>query len=343
MIMVLDNRGNMEFKGVKMKGNYKFVFIGLDSIENKYLYGGFDDHSYSTAIFLPNFCRKVAKAWTIYGNNQSKIKKTISFLYFDRFIKTKINQLGWKVDDNIIFIIYSWDYDSYGHVLTQYLRSHFSNGKLVCYFIDLIKRHNLIIEEVRKQFDLLVTFDEVEAEKYGMSYCLEPFSMHLLKEFPRNREFKWDITLVASAKDRYEQIIKAFGLFTSKGFICDFHITQVPERERLYSDKIHYGSLAFEEVLSHVVQSRCVLELIQNNAYSPTTRFSESMLLNRNLLTNAPYFKEKKDIFPNVIFFENLEDIPFDRVKNKLNNVSKNYEDFFSEKRMMETILSNLP
>lgn len=326
-----------------MKDNYKFVFIGLDSIENKYLYGGFSDHVYSSAIFLPNICRKLAKAWTLYGNNNSNFKKSIFSLYFNQLIKNKLNRLGWGYSENIIFVIYSWDYDSYGDVLTEYLRKSYPRCKLVCYFIDLVRRHKLVvIDEARKQFDLLLTFDEVEAKKYGMSYCLEPFSMHLLKEFPKNKEIKWDITLVASAKDRYEQIIKAYELFSSKGFTCDFHITQVPKGERLYSHQIHYGSLTFEEVLSHVVQSRCVLELIQNNAYSPTTRFSESMLLNRKLITNAPYFEDKKDIFPNVIFFENLEDIPFEQLKNKMQDISREYEEFFSEEAMMRTILDKL-
>lgn len=320
--------------------NHKFAFISLNSIENKYMYGGFDEYDYSISLFLPNTIRKMAKAYTFYSKGKSKIVKFLERMYFDKYILKRIKEKGWTTSERIVFIIYGRDYESYGENIVDYLKERFSDSKIVCYFVDLLSKHRVDLLRTRELFDELFTFDQKEADKYGMKYCMEPFSTVRLKEIT-DAQIKWDITFVASAKDRFDDIIQIYKILKEKGFSCDFHITQVPKEKQVYKKEIGYSPLNFEELLEHVVQSKCILEIIQGEAYSPTTRFSESVLFNKMLLTNVPYFRDHEE-YSNIIYFDDISNIPFDRIRDSAEIDYERCAELLSNKRMMETILSQL-
>lgn len=321
-----------------MRRPEKFVFIGLDSIENKYLYGGFDTHAYSVAVFLPNTIRKVAKAHTLYCCSDNRLTAAVSMSYFSSCIGGRVKQKGWENKDNICFIVYSRDYESYGDILVKYLREEYSNCSIVCYFVDLVRVHHVDIHHVKTIFDAVFTFDQGEAEIYGINWCLEPFSVSRLSRINLDLPMKWDVSLVAAAKDRLDMIIELYEAFRQNGLICDFHIARAPKEKRLYKDEIDYAPLGFEDLIRHVVQSKCVIELVQDGEYSTTTRFSEALLFGKMLLTNAPCLKEKAAEYDNIVYFEKIEDIPFERICHRVEYDREKYVRMLSNKQMMKTI-----
>ncbi len=320
----------------------KFVFIGLDNIENRYLYGGYDYHKYSTAVFLPNNIRKVAKAFTLTKVKGRPLEMPFANQYYKRRIQNRIEQKGWQDADDLVFVIYSRDYESYGDGLVDFLRITYHHATIVCYFVDLIASHVVDIDHVKHICDGVFSFDQGEAEKYGIKWCMEPFSYVMLDRMNKNLPMKWDVTMVAAAKDRMPQIIELYEALRERGFICDFHVARAAEEEMVYEDEIDYHPIGFEELIRHVIQSKCTIELLQGDAVSPTTRYSETLLLDRMLLTNCAYLKDKQDEYENIIYFEKVEDIPFKRICQRVSLDREKYRYFLSNKAMMQTIAKGL-
>lgn len=315
----------------------KYLFICLDNIENRYLYSGYNEYDDSAVVFLPNKIRLMCKAITLSGLSKNVIYKYMARIFFSLHIEKKILSLGWSLEEEYCFIIYARDYESYGDSIVWFLRDKYKTSKIVCYFVDRIDRHIVELEHVNDIFDAVFTWDKAEAEKYGLEWCKEPFSTVLIDKLDRNVPMRWDVTLVAHAKDRLPSIMKLYERLRKEGFICDFHLVGVPKEERVYEDDIEYKPLSFEGILEHVMQSKCVIEVLQKNTSSPTTRFAEATLLNRMLLTNSQYFKECNE-YSNVIYFEALDDIDFDRIYEHPKLDMEMCKKSFSNRQMIKTI-----
>ena len=99
---------------------------------------------------------------------------------------------------------------------------------------------------------------------------------------------------------------------------------------RKYKDRISYEGLTFTELLRHVLSSKCIAEIMQDNGSSPTTRYTEAMIFEKNLITNCGYFCDERRRTNNIFYFKDIEDI--DKFKNLIveNNSDFNKEDFYS-------------
>lgn len=68
---------------------------------------------------------------------------------------------------------------------------------------------------------------------------------------------------------------------------CDFHIFEVNEKEKRYSNGINYNKwLPYKEVLKRMHRSRCVLEILQKPGEGPTLRSTEAIVYNKKIITN---------------------------------------------------------
>lgn len=291
-------------------------------------------------ILLPGAVRRIAKAGTMIGFDHFELSSVLLKKHFDCYIKREIYKKKW--DDAICFILYGRIYESYGSSIIRYLRKNYQNCKIVVYLGDLVSRHKISLEKMKKEIDAVFSFDKGDAKKHRLIWCLEPFSAEILKsEVFINQETKWDVTYVGTDKGRYDSIIRLYEKLRDFGFRCDFHIIGVEHKLGCYSNEIGAVPLSFMELLQHVNSSKCILEIVQAGEQSPTTRFSEAMLFGKYLLTNCDYFRDKNNRPPNVIYLKNIEEIDsIDlQIIMEISHYDKEkYIEMFSIKNMVKTI-----
>ncbi len=167
----------------------------------------------------------------------------------------------------------------------SYLKQLYPDAKLVFFLQDLFKNYNYPIEI----FDLVLSFDQGDCEKYGFIYHPLVFSEYSGEQDLPNS----DVYFLGQAKDRLEEILSVYEYLKRKGLKCDFHITNVlPEKQR-YTDEIDYNSkFTYEKNLQHVLHSKCVLEIMQHGGLGMTQRAVEIVGLDKMLLTNNARIKE---------------------------------------------------
>lgn len=265
--------------------------------------------------------------------------KIIRKLYFNRIYH---NELTFCNDvtcaDDLVVIILARLYEQYGESMLCYIREKFPKCKIVIYMTDLVCTMRFSLDKAKEDFDFLFSFDKEDAEKHNIYYLLGPFSARLLEKLPEVQEPEYDVTFVGAAKNRYNCLISLYETLIQKGLKCNFRITGVPETHRRYSEEIAYQRIDFEEVLMLVKQSRCVLEVLQEGGYSSTARYAEAMLLGKNLLTDCRALSEEENKEQNIFYFQNIEDIPFEKLRQEQAYDRNKYVEKFSIQSFIHTI-----
>ena len=83
------------------------------------------------------------------------------------------------------------------------------------------------------------------------------------------------------SKDRLPLLSKAYDQLTKAGLKVFFYLTQVPKKERTELPGIVYSDtfMSYREMLYHSVNTRCMLDITQNNQQGYTSRFLEACYL----------------------------------------------------------------
>ena len=199
------------------------------------------------------------------------------------FDTSKINP-----DDNLYFVFYEGFRPAYSRNYLKHLRKKYKNCKLIhcfrnpvrSYHVRLLKRWSF----VKDCFDISVTLNRADAEMLGIFFC--DYWPCLLPEKDFEPENASDVFFVAQAKDRLPMILDVFERLSAAGLKCNFHITGVPESEQRYSDVIHYNRwISYDEVLQHVKNTKCVLEILPFGQHYSSLRVCEALWYHKKLLT----------------------------------------------------------
>lgn len=183
---------------------------------------------------------------------------------------------------------------AYDESSLKYFRKKYRHAKLIHYFLNTFSGDSAWLaytwSRVKHLYDAGITFNRLDAEKYGLLYLDYRVGFKPDKQFqPENAS---DVFLVASAKDRVAKFLDVYECFSEAGLKCDFWIVGVPENEQKYSDKIHYNThLSYDEVCQKVVNTKCVLEILPFGQNYSSVRPYESLWYHKKLLTtniNAP-------------------------------------------------------
>lgn len=298
----------------------KYVFVCADISFLTLQYRDFEVKDGYFLVTTPGRNRLIIKALNIAGLYKVKELDCLTYSYLDKcFSKLHDNT------ENYCFILYSRTYEDFRSTLIRYLRKRYKACQIVVYYGDLISRHRFNISDAKKDADLVCSFDSDDAANNSVEWVLEPFSESVVdidELSPKRNPIIWDVTFVGHAKNRFNKIIKMYELLTESGLKCDFHITGVDDKDRVHNDSISYEPLNFMDLLRHVVSSKCILEIMQDKGVSPTTRYTEAMLFGRNLLTDCKAFKDGDECPPNVIYYENSDDL----TKKVIEDITKYHE-----------------
>ena len=321
--------------------NHHYVFVGTDNDFFRTLYKGFEEKSDCTLqLIAPTtmkrpFIDKVltSKKIPLY-NFRLAIRENINFRSLMK--SQNDNQLG-NYKSNIV-IIYSRVYERFGTAVLKYYRKRYSNCKLVCYYGDLIECHCCDIQDIKKHFDLVASFDKEQAAKYDIAYIHEPYSYT-----PKENKVApiYDIFFVGAAKGerRLNMIHKIYNRLSSLNFKCLFYIVGVDEKNQINRQIIYNQPIPYHDVIEKIQKSRFILEVMQDDAVSPSSRFSESVIFNKGLITDCRVFTDDF-LPPNVIRFNKIEDIDTEKIE-KL-SFSKNDLEKYRYPLSIDNMITNI-
>lgn len=227
----------------------------------------------------------------------------------------------------------------------NYLRKTYPNCKLVITFRDQYERKkgrfkDLEIEDLFKKFDLVMSYDKGDCEKYNMIYFNLEASLKQLEKAP---DYPWsDVVFVGRAKGRIERIIRAYDILSSAGLKCYFYVVGEKDVKHhgdiIFTDKI----MPYEDMLNNTINSRCVLELSQNREYGFTSRAQEAIMYNKKLITDSLIVREQR-FYPSkdILFINDVNEINPEFVKDS-SVVDYGYDGDYSPVRLIENIESHI-
>lgn len=261
---------------------------------------GFYEVAYSDLYNLPN---------VVYFKNyidsiNSKIKHLLIRINFNLklndFIKTPFSKLvypwlfphSFKEDRPLCFIFFGTQFAIINTSYLDYLRKRYPNVKLVLYMQDIVASLPYYdIKSYKKNFDIVLSYDKGDCEKYNLVYFPTPFSKIDIDKLPKVDE-DMDVYFCGAGKTRYPEIFKAYVKCKNQGLKCKFFLMGVPLDKRIDGEGLVYDKrISYEMNLAYAAKSKCILEIMQENADGYTPRLWEAIMLNKHLLTNNSAIK----------------------------------------------------
>lgn len=310
---------------------YNYIVLGSDWDLYKFSYS--DLYSISNVKYIA-------------GNYPPKntIKGLLYRLHFDQNLNAKINlpfksvwnssyfDASFNNGKPLCFIVFNnWICLNVG--IVDYLRKKYTGCKIVWICQDLISTQKLRytsepynVEKIKSQFDLVLSFDQNDCEKYGFVYHPLVFSSYRgdIIDMPNS-----DIYMLAQAKNRLDDIIEIYEVLRNTGLKIDFHIAGVKSQDRKYSNEIHYldgKGITYAENIQHILHTKCILEIMQKNGAGFTQRGCEAVCLGKKLLTNNAFIKGEPFFNSNFIStFTTPEDIDMDFLRHIPDKIDVDY------------------
>jgi hypothetical protein len=194
-------------------------------------------------------------------------------------------------------------------------------------------------EITRELFDLRMSYDKKEAEQYDMIYFSEFESAIDIQ--PSAEDPACDVFFAGKAKDRLDKLMAVYRKLTAAGLTCHYYLTGVPENKRISLPGVEYAdkSMSYRQMLQRSVEARCLLEINQGGAVGYTSRFLESVIYGKRLLTNNVTVADTKFYDPRYIqCFIEPEDIDVSFIKADIGKIDYGYHEEFSPCRLIEQI-----
>ena len=221
--------------------------------------------------------------------NHPKIRLPFQKLWYPFFIKGKFESTKPYC---FISIGFKWPINYY-----KWIKKQYPDSIIVRFVRDLVSTQKWWYDSLKDSgvVDYWITYDEEEAQKYGMLYHNEVESKI---DLPYDNPILYDVFFAGRAKKRLSRIVEVYDVLEKAGLKCHFYITGAKPQNQMCRDGIVYSDniLTYKEMLELNMKSRCLLEINQEGAVGYTSRFLEAVMYNKLLLTdnmcikNTPYY-----------------------------------------------------
>lgn len=176
--------------------------------------------------------------------------------------------------------------------------------KMVLLLINSFYRMEKIVKPMLSCFDFIYTYDYSEAKIFGFKYYPTVYSRINVKN---NYNDNIDCFFVGVAKDRLKKLIFVYDQLTAKGLKCEFFISGVKKKDRVYRSGIIYNKwIDYNTVLEKSCSSKSIIEIMDKNNAGVTLRTLEAICYNKLLITNNE--KLKNNYFYNNKFMYIFDD-----------------------------------
>lgn len=257
-------------------GFYQIAYSDLNRLDNVAYFENYIDRINSRLI---KFATRVNFNLKLNQYLRTPLRK----LVFD-----KIFPINFKESKPLCFIFFGTQFAVINTSYIEFIRKKYPSVIIILFMQDIVSSLPYYdIENYKKRFDLILSYDKNDCNRYNLIYYPTPFSYINPSNFHKHKTI--DVYFCGAAKSRFHEILNVYKLCKDKGLSCKFIITGVPVKERLASDEIIYDKrISYLENLSFVYASRCVLEIMQKNAVGYTPRLWEALVYDKHLLSNNP-------------------------------------------------------
>ena len=207
-------------------------------------------------------------------------------IWYDQFYKV----LGLYDDSECVLIIYDNNKLCNDVDFLEAVKKQFPKIVLVYMFTNIVAKSRAIengfVSNLNKYYDMVFAFDRVDADKYDFYYSPLVYS----PDVPvRSNDVNIDnnsVFYIGNAKDRVDMLHSAYKRLKLIGLKCDFHIVGVPQEKQLTGESIIYNqSLSYKDVLNHIQDATCLLDVIQGDSTGLTIKVCEAVYFNKKLIT----------------------------------------------------------
>lgn len=204
----------------------------------------------------------------------------------------KVLQNAFEDKSEVCIIINAHFYNLFTGGIYTLAKQYYGLVKSVFIFSDKVEyfrkqyRDFPCIEQLKKEFDLVLTYNVEDAQKYGLVLDRPCFPIyHNIGD--KLKDYSSDVFFVGANKSRLGQLYSLFELCHQHGLKCDFHINDVKPEQQKYKEHIVYNTyMDYSEVLERVKNTKCVLNIIQDGGAGVTLRDYEAFSFNKIALTN---------------------------------------------------------
>lgn len=181
----------------------------------------------------------------------------------------------------------------YSQNVIPYIKKHNKNARIIFWYWNIIETN---FKKPRyPQAAEYWTFDTRDAQKYQMNKNIQ---FYFRRDKQTILECKYDVFFVGSDKGRAAELRNFEKKLRKAGYKTCFKII----RDKTSKDGIEYSDyLRYSEVLSHIRQSRCILDFCQSAQSGLTLRPLEALYYNKLLITNNSEIKQYDFYSPNNI------------------------------------------
>lgn len=205
-----------------------------------------------------------------------------------------------ELNDSSVLIMYEINPLSNKQQWIRQMRKDYPGIKVVYIFTNIIDEYRMgRIEQIKKNedlYDLVLTFNKNDADKYNIDYYEGVFSPIKISNDLVTEAEECDVYFCGLEKGRHSMLISLYETLTSQNVKCIFDIIYAKESEKKHYKGIRYHDRLIdnEEMLANVMKSKCILEvMVDTTQPGSSLRMCESIAFKKKLLTNNPYVKEK--------------------------------------------------
>lgn len=198
----------------------------------------------------------------------------------------------------------------------------FGNGKELLNYIHKKTKHKIIYwywtsvnisgvnpSIIKNDFCDIWTFDRKDALQYCMKLNTQFYCFENLKRVDLSDRTKYDIFFCGTEKDRLNELIEYEKIFTTKGLKTYFHIVKSNFKFKSSSVFAYKEPISYDNCLSIVNESKCVLDIVSNTQTGMTLRPLEALYFKKKLITNDKNIIKEKIYNKNNIFVIGIDDL----------------------------------
>lgn len=240
--------------------------------------------------------RYFSSFWEGSSNILSRLIKRMTFSSIvNRFIKEPFSKFTFRHiynfnfdnDKPICFIFFETSGAIINSSYMNYLSHRYPGCKKILYMHDLFAKNSYLeIEKVKSLMDEIFSYDKAECEKYNLHYLPTSLSQCIIDS---NEVEHCDLYFcgVIKSENRRIQIMDLYNKAIARGLKCIFYLSNVSKEKCIEGDGLFYNKrITYLENLKYVEHSKCVVEIMQDNADGYTLRLWESIIFKKHILTN---------------------------------------------------------
>lgn len=226
--------------------------------------------------------------------------------------------------EKIIVLDVAFSYDSQ---LLRNIAQKATNSKLYFYSWNIAKdesKFEITYNAVKDSGFQFYSYDRGECEKYGLKFNTIMYDRTLTLQTAHEQ---YDILFLGYLKDRKEDILSLYDMFTSAGLTPRFVIVSNGERKEKFPFEYRDDYVGYYDYLKMVGTSRAILDIAQQKQDGYSMRVMEAIFFNKKLVTTNTAVKQSVFYDENNIFIVDLKTTTADELQAFFAKPFRNYSD----------------